>query len=278
MALKQLIAGSFALICMLCGCGSGIALPDSGSAQPVQAVGSGDTGSADTELVDPPLEESVTQAEDAELQLSGLVICLDPGHGITAETAQERVSPLSEETKAAYVSGASGSNQSEQEVNLAVAELTRARLEQLGAQVVMTRQTEEATISNIERAEIANHAGADLCIRIHADGADDPSASGMSMQVPAGSLLGTPEIEAPSAQAAEIILQAVTESTGARSRGLAQRSDLTGFNWSEVPCILLEMGFLSNPQEDALLETEDYRQKIADGIAEGVCRWADRIR
>lgn len=265
MALKRLTAAMLMLTGLLCGCGAA-----------VQGSGSGDTGSADAALVDPPLDESATQAETAPL--SGLVICLDPGHGITEATAQERVSPLSEETKAAYVSGASGSSQSEEVVNLAVAQLTQARLEALGAQVVMTRQTEEATISNIERAEIANDAGADLCIRIHADGADgadDPSVSGMSMQVPAGDLLGTPEIEAPSAQAAEIILQAVTEATGARSRGLTQRSDLTGFNWSEVPCILLEMGFLSNAQEDALLATEAYRQKIADGIAEGVCRWAD---
>ena len=278
MALKRLIASSVALACMLCGCSGEITLPDSGAAQPVQDTGSSDTGSADEALVDPPLEESVTQAEAEELQLSGLVICLDPGHGRTEKTAQERVSPLSDETKEAYVSGASGSSQSEQEVNLAVAQLTRIRLEQLGAQVVMTRQTEDATVSNIERAEIANNADTALCIRIHADGADDPSVSGMSMQVPAGSLLGTPEIEAPSAQAAEIILQAVTEATGARSRGLTQRSDLTGFNWSEVPCILLEMGFLSNVQEDALLATDDYRQKIADGIVEGVCRWADSIR
>lgn len=272
MALKRLIAGGLVLTCVLCGCG-GSSIPDNGSAQAVQQTA--DTGSVDAAQTGTPTEEAAAQTEDAEL--SGMVICLDPGHGITSETAQERVSPLSEETKAAYVSGASGSSQTEQEVNLAVAELTRARLEELGAQVVMTRQSEEATISNIERAEIANHAGADLCIRIHADGADDASVSGMSMQVPAGSLLGTPEIEAPSAQAAEIILQAVTETTGARNRGLTQRSDLTGFNWSEVPCILLEMGFLSNPEEDALLATAEYRQKIAEGITQGVCRWADSI-
>ena len=158
-------------------------------------------------------------------------------------------------------------------MNLAVAQLAREELEALGAQVVMTRQTNEATVSNIERAQIANEAGADLCIRIHADGSEDSSVSGMSMQVPAGSLLGTPSIEVPSAQAAEMILQAVTEITGARNRGLAQRSDLTGFNWSEVPCILLEMGFLSNAEEDARLAQTEYRQQIAAGIAEGVCRW-----
>ena len=142
----------------------------------------------------------------------------------------------------------------------------------------MTRQTNEATVSNIERAQIANNAGADLCVRIHADGSEDSSVSGMSMQVPAGGLLGTPEIEQPSARAAEIILEEVTAVTGARSRGLAPRSDLTGFNWSEVPCVLLEMGFLSNAQEDALLATDEYRQQIASGIVSGVCRWMESGR
>ena len=72
---------------------------------------------------------------------------------------------------------------------------------------------------------------------------------------------------------AQIILQAVTQQTGADSRGLTPRSDLTGFNWSEVPCILLEMGFLSNAQENEQLKQQEYRQNIAVGIANGVCQW-----
>ena len=285
MALKRWIAGSLMLACILCGCGTQqveTGQADSAGSGDPQAVQ--DTGSAalddtdgdaavDDELVDPPLGEDAVSEDAEQLPLSGLVICLDPGHGITSASRQEAVSPLSSETKAAYVSGAVGNSQTEEALNLAVAEMTRGKLEALGAQVVMTRQTNEATVSNIERAQIANAAGADLCIRMHADGSEDSSVYGMSMQVPAGSLLGTPSIEAPSAQAAEMILQAVTEATGARNRGLAQRSDLTGFNWSEVPCILLEMGFLSNAEEDARLAQTEYRQQIAAGIAEGVCRW-----
>lgn len=272
MALKRTISGLL-LCCLLCGCGA--------PAQQMEETGSGsaaapaqqETDAADAEPVDPPIDESVTDATHADQPLAGMVICLDPGHGVTDARAQERVSPLSQETKAAYVSGASGASQTEEELNLAVAQLTQEKLEALGAQIVMTRTAHAAAVSNIERAQIANDAGAALCIRIHADGSEDASASGMSMQVPAGELLGTPEIVQPSEQAATYILSAVTETTGARSRGLTPRSDLTGFNWSEVPCVLLEMGFLSNAQEDARLATADYRQKIADGIAQGVCRW-----
>lgn len=264
MAIRHLITGSFITLLLLGGCGSvpdtDAGLADAGSA-PQQAV-----------IVDPPLDDAAVQDEQAQ-PLAGVVLCLDPGHGVTGASASERVSPLSQETKPAYVSGAEGDGQTEEELNLVVAELARAELEARGAQVVMTRQDHAATVSNQQRASMANEAHVDLCIRIHADGAESSQPSGMSMQVPAGDLLGTPSIEQPSAQAAQIILQAVTQQTGADSRGLTPRSDLTGFNWSEVPCILLEMGFLSNAQENEQLKQQEYRQNIAVGIANGVCQW-----
>lgn len=270
MAVRQLMAGTLVAALLLSGCGS----PHSNSAGSSDCAGSAETGSApqQTQAVDPPLDDAATQDSQSQ-PLAGVIICLDAGHGITSASASERISPLSQETKPAYVSGAEGEGQTEEELNLAVAELTRDQLEARGAQVVMTRQSHEATVSNQERARIANDAHVDLCIRIHADGAESGQPSGMSMQVPSGSLLGTPAIEQPSAQAAQIILQTVTQQTGAQSRGLTPRSDLTGFNWSEVPCVLLEMGFLSNAEENAKLKTQDYRQKIAEGIAEGVCQW-----
>ncbi len=264
MAIRQLMAGTLAAALLLSGCGSPRG-GETGSA-PVGSA-SPQTQTADTQQTDAAVQEKQTQP------LAGVMICLDPGHGITSASATERISPLSQETKPAYVSGAEGEGQTEEELNLAVAELTRAQLEARGAQVVMTRQSHEATVSNQERARMANDAHVDLCIRIHADDAESGQPSGMSMQVPSGSLLGTPAIEQPSAQAAQIILQAVTQETGAQNRGLTPRSDLTGFNWSEVPCVLLEMGFLSNTEENARLQAQEYRQKIAVGIADGVCQW-----
>lgn len=264
MAIRQIMAGTLAAALLLSGCGN---------------PRGGETGSASAGSAAPQTQTADTQQKDTAVQeeqtqpLAGVTICLDPGHGITSASATERVSPLSQETKPAYVSGAEGEGQTEEQLNLAVAELTRAQLEARGAQVVMTRQSHEATVSNQERARMANDAHVDLCIRIHADDAESGQPSGMSMQVPSGSLLGTPSIEQPSAQAAQVILQAVTQETGAQNRGLIPRSDLTGFNWSEVPCILLEMGFLSNTEENAQLQTQEYRQKIAVGIADGVCQW-----
>lgn len=205
--------------------------------------------------------------------LSGMIVCLDPGHGVTTASKQEAVSPLSDQTKPAYVSGASGKQISESELNLQAAFRLRDQLESMGATVILTRETVEATVSNIERAQIANDAGADVCIRIHADGIDNPSVHGVSVLIPTGKLLGTPSIEAPSAALGELMVNAVAAQTGAKNRGTTERSDLTGFNWSEVPCVLLEMGFLSNPDEETAMMNPAYQDKIAAGVAEALTQW-----
>lgn len=223
-------------------------------------------------VASPETGEAVTEA-DGEGELTGFTICLDPGHGITSESKQEAVSPLSSETKPAYVSGAVGNSQTEEELNLAVAEKLKAKLEAKGASVIMTRTTHEATVSNIERAEMANEAGADLCVRIHADGSDNPAIHGISVLVPAGSLLAAPEITEPSRAAAQSVHDAMIEATGAEDHGLVERTDLTGFNWSKVPVILVEMGFLSNAGEDAKMATEEYRETLAEGMFRGIRDW-----
>lgn len=232
---------------------------------------------AEPELLHPGEEVKLDTEQEKENEeagsLLGKVVCLDPGHGITSESGQEKMSPLSDETKPAYVSGASGEYQTEEELNLAVANMIRNRLEELGAKVIMTRTENEATVSNIERAEIANEAQADLCVRIHADGADDPDARGFSILIPGGDNLGTPAIVEPSRDAAEAVEKALAEETGARDRGIVEREDMTGFNWSEVPVILVEMGFLSNPEEDQAMSTDSYRKKLADGITRGIESW-----
>ncbi|MGM9933770.1 MAG: N-acetylmuramoyl-L-alanine amidase, partial [Clostridium sp.] len=48
--------------------------------------------------------------------------------------------------------------------------------------------------------------------------------------------------------------------------------DMTGFNWSKVPVILVEMGFMSNPEEDKLLSDEGYQNKLAQGLCNGIVK------
>lgn len=221
-----------------------------------------------------PEAQSEQISEPAEvLPLDTKIICVDPGHGVTDLREQEPYSPYSSETKQAFVGGTAGRNQTEEELNLAVGLQLKELLEAQGADVIMTRTTHESDMTNYKRALLANEENADLCIRIHADGSDDPSVYGMSMLVPYGTQLATQDIVEPSRVAGEYVLQAAVAATGAKNNGIVQRSNLTGFNFAEVPTILIEMGFMSNAEEDALMETEAYQKKLAQGICDGILQY-----
>jgi N-acetylmuramoyl-L-alanine amidase len=64
--------------------------------------------------------------------------------------------------------------------------------------------------------------------------------------------------------------------TGARDLGLVERADLTGFNWADVPAVLVETGFMSNRHEAALLRSAAYQQRIAAALARGAQRFLIR--
>ena len=263
-----LAAAMLLAVILCCGCHNPFLLEDVDTAPADEP----ETGTAVEESSQTPSTGEVVP-EESSGSLTGFTICLDPGHGIASASKQEAVSPKSSETKPAYVSGAVGNSQTEEEVNLAVAEKLKAKLEADGATVIMTRTTHEATVSNIERAEMANEAGANLCVRIHADGSDNKSIHGISVLVPEGNLLGTPAIVEPSRSAGEAVHDALIAATGAEDHGIVVRTDLTGFNWSEVPVILVEMGFLSNDEEDAKLATDEYREILAEGMHQGIRNW-----
>lgn len=202
--------------------------------------------------------------------LAGMIICIDAGHGITDNKGKEKIAPNSEETKPKHVSGADGSKYSEEEINLAVAKKLKSRLTELGVEVIMTREAHTCDLSNIDRAMLANDAGADLMIRIHADSSDSSSARGMSMLIPSDEYISDTAMVRKSRKIGECVLSAAAEATGAKNRGCVERPDMTGFNWSEVPVILIEMGFLSNEEDDRNLSDEDYQDKIAKGIVKGL--------
>lgn len=222
------------------------------------------------------VDNDTQETADISTPLSGHIICIDPGHCVTSETGsgrREAISPLSDKTKIAFGGGTSGKYMTEEQLNLSVGLKLRDKLQGLGATVIMTREVSNITITNQERSEIANGSGADVCIRIHADGVDDRSVHGVSVLVPSGNLLGTPSITEESERLGKLMVDAVSNETGAKNRGITGRSDLTGFNFSEIPTVLIEMGFMSNPDEDAMLSTDSYQDKIVSGIANSLLSW-----
>ncbi len=202
--------------------------------------------------------------------LSGKVIVVDAGHGISSYNKKEAIAPNSSERKSAFVSGTQGANQTEEELNLTVALKLQTALENLGAEVHMTRKEHNCDMSNIDRATLANELNADISVKLHADGNNSSSMHGVSVLVPGDKYIDDDALIAMSRSAGEYILEAFVESTGAENRGMTVRNDMTGFNWSEVPVVLVEMGFMTNPEEDKLMETEEYQNKMVQGIVLGL--------
>jgi N-acetylmuramoyl-L-alanine amidase len=202
------------------------------------------------------------------------LICLDPGHGTPAAIGRqtEPIGPGSKTRKIKDGGGAPG----EAEIALAIALRARALLRGDGLRVAMTRTGPTYTGGNIDRARFCNTRGAALMIRIHADGSADPSRHGMQMLYPALRRGWTDDIYAASRRAAVIVQRSTVGATGATNLGLTPRSDLTGFNWADVPAILLETGFVSNTRERRLLQSAAYQVKIARGIAAGATAFVGR--
>jgi N-acetylmuramoyl-L-alanine amidase len=200
------------------------------------------------------------------------VVVIDPGHQSKANLERESVGPGSATMKAKVSSGTSGvvTGIPESEFNLAIGLKLRDALEARGIKVIMTRTAQNVDISNIERAQMANEAKADLFVRIHADGNSSSSARGIHTHYPASIEGWTDDIAAASKEAAAIVQRELIKATGARDLGLNARSDLTGFNWSDVPVVLPELGYMTNPTEDRLLATEEYRDKIVEGLVRAI--------
>lgn len=206
------------------------------------------------------------------LRLEGVRIGIDPGHQAHGNSEQEAVAPGSSETKAKVSSGTSGvqTGVAEYVVNLEVSLQLRDALEALGCEVYMTRETHDVDISNQERAIMMNEAQVDLVLRIHCNGSTNQSANGIGLYVNA-----TGDIAGESQRAAQALLPEMVAATGARADGIFERDTYTGLNWSTVPCILVEMGYMSNAEEDVLLNDPEYQQKLVAGMVAGICAYIE---
>ena len=198
------------------------------------------------------------------------VICIDPGHQTKGDMSQEPVAPGSSEKKFKVSWGTQGvaTKIPEYELTLSASKILKKDLEQMGFKVIMTRETNDVNITNSERAIFANDNNADLVIRIHADGSDDSSTTGASLHIPSQDSQYTSKIYPESNECAKLISLQMKQD-GFKVNSIYQRSDLTGFNWSKVPVVLVEMGFMSNPEEDQKMAETSYQEKMMKSVAEG---------
>jgi len=213
-----------------------------------------------------------TVTSDSNKKSEAITIVIDPGHANRSNLSEEQIAPGSSEMKIKDGGGAQGivTHTPEYDVNMKVSLKLKKILEDTGYRVVMTKSDNSVSLGNIERAEVGNREGASLVIRIHADSSENSSVNGASVLIPEKINSNTRAIGDESLKYGEIVLNSLINEVGMKNDGLVFRKDLTGFNWSKVPVILVEMGFLSNAKEDKLLSSDEYQNKIAAALANGI--------
>ena len=241
----------------------------SSTASAAETVPAAESGSAESEAESSPSSGSTSMQEipviPAESTVSepeetgnGYTIVIDAGH-------QARQNKEQEPSTAGKVSGLD-----EYELNLILALKLQDILEERGYEVIQVRTTHDVDIPNSERAAIANEAEADAFIRIHANGSSDSSVKGAETicQKPDNPWNG--DIYEECRALSDAVIDALAEETGCENDGVWETNSMSGINWCAVPVTIVEVGYMSNPEEDELLGQEDYQNKIALGIANGI--------
>ena len=228
--------------------------------------------------------EAPSQTAEVILPLSGLTVCLDPGHQSKGNSEKEPCAPWGPEKNEHYnntvlknkcASGTEGvqTGIAEYIVTLQISLKLRDALAALGAEVVLTRATHNVNLSNIERAEIANKCNADITLRIHCNGSENQSASGILI-ISRGAGDGSEAYSALAARDyayASALSKALLGATAARNDGLWQSDAYTGINWAQNTCLIVECGYMSNPAEDMLLTSPEYQEKLISGFVAFFC-------
>lgn len=218
-------------------------------------------------------KETETESE-TEPESEQLVVAIDPGHqGNWVDMSEKEPNgPGSSEMKAKATTGTQGSfsGKAEYELNLEISLLLRDELEKRGYRVILTREDNDTAISNAERAQMAYEKGGDIYVRIHANGSDDAGVQGALAMVPSSNNPYIPELAEDSYTLAECVLSAYCEKASFTSLGIQYYDNMTGINWSKLPVMILEMGFMTNQSDDLRMSDASVQPLMAEGIADGI--------
>lgn len=230
------------------------------------------------QVVEEPVQTQVQSTPKVEVipgqhrDPNSAVVVIDPGHQLRGDSTQEPNGPGSSVMKARVTSGTSGvaTGVAEYILNLDISLKLKTELENRGYTVYMTRSTHDVNISNMERAQYATSVGADIAVRIHANGAGSASVSGAETLVPSTSNPYVSHLASASYSLGKNIIDSYCAATGFKNRGVIANDTMTGINWSQVPVAILELGFMSNPAEDAAMQDATMQNNMVQGIANGI--------
>ncbi len=208
----------------------------------------------------------------SEATEAGSLVVIDAGLQAQGNSEPEPIGPGASETKAKVASGTSGcvTGINEYQLTLQVSLKLQAELEARGYQVIMVRTSHDVNISNSERAAIANNAGADAFIRVHANGSEDSGQNGILTICPTSANPYMGNLYSQCRSLSECVLDGAVNATGANKQYIWETDSMSGINWCTVPVTIVEMGFMTNPTEDANMADEGYQQRLSTGIADGL--------
>lgn len=219
-----------------------------------------------------PTPEPTATPTPTEVPTGGHKIAIDPGQQKNQMTEEEPIGPGASATTAKMSYGATSTTTGKREYqwSLPFARRLKEELEARGYEVVLTREEHDVTISNAERAQFVNESGAEIYLSLQADAATNKDAKGIYSQIPSQSNPFVGNLYGDCKRLAKTIQNNLIAETGTKDRGVQENDQVAAINYSQVPVTVLQLGFMSNVEEDTNLWSEEYQDKMIKAICDGI--------